>query len=266
MSTIISILCLILIGCGGGTSGTGGITVSGRVASTTNEPVTDAAVTVVETGQSTNTNSSGTFSLFASTQSNFNLLVETDDISSALPVTGIDSDVSSVEIDVSVDKENRTASTKKVEVKKKTSKDPMIDDSKKGSNDDSSNGSNKDDDKDNKKDDKGGNKDKGNNGSSSDDQDDDDNSNHSPGNNNSENNGNGNSCTKKDAEGIIAAISQTSITVSGITFVITSQTESRDEQESSALQSQFSVGDEVKVKGECNNSQLTAKRIEKEDE
>jgi hypothetical protein len=57
------LLIFLLTSCGGGTQGTGGVTVEGRIIDTANNPLSAITITSIESGNSTTSDSNGAFLL-----------------------------------------------------------------------------------------------------------------------------------------------------------------------------------------------------------
>lgn len=89
--TVILIFILALVGCaGGGTSGTGLEVVDGTVNLTTLSPLSDANVTVIETGDSGMTDQTGHFHIgLSGTTDVITLLVEKDELQVRVAVNGL---------------------------------------------------------------------------------------------------------------------------------------------------------------------------------
>lgn len=119
------IACLMFVGCGGGTTGTGGSSsdqFNGKILSVSGDPIVDAVVTVLETGDSTRSDSSGQFSLetevIADTAT---LLVTTLQTEVSVTVDELTTEAVVVEVSLEVDEVQNTATVKdkKVRPKKK---------------------------------------------------------------------------------------------------------------------------------------------------
>ncbi|MCB0320931.1 MAG: hypothetical protein KDD60_08390 [Bdellovibrionales bacterium] len=345
MRALFLILSLgLLIGCGGSTTGTGGVSVEGKVlvadAQGTVTPVSNAQVFVTETGDSAVSDANGNYVIVTDKRAAYTLLVEVEEFSATTTITDVPANVSKVKANLRLDRESNTVSGENVEFEREDSAESTDDNSSAGdssgsddsssngsedssssgssdrpSNDDSSSnsgssgnngsGSNDDRDDDDGTDDHSGSGDDNsgshNDDSSSDDDDGSDSGNsHDDSSDNSDddsdddsNSGSGNGdddsgddsddsdddsgddsdggdsggdmCDERDAQGSIVAVNSSSISVSGVTFTITSQTRIRDEDGNSISASDLEVGQKVKVQGDCQGSTLVAKDIRIDD-
>src|SRR4051812_114520 len=95
------ILFILSPGCGGGTTGTGGTGSDfvGRVLTETGGPVSDATITIAETGDSTNSDPAGDFNLQSNVEgTEATLLVETPKSHGEAKVDGLPGVPATVEI------------------------------------------------------------------------------------------------------------------------------------------------------------------------
>jgi len=101
---------LAMSGCGGGSEGTGTGTervVSGSVRSLDDLPVTDATVTILETGDSTVTDEAGNFQIQAATLPETILIeVESGDLTAQSTVANFDDQTEAIQVIVTVDSED----------------------------------------------------------------------------------------------------------------------------------------------------------------
>ena len=115
-------LFLFVCGCGGGTSGTGTgeRSFDGRVQSTDGTPVAGASVTIVETGESTITDTVGAFAILSDVAgTSIALLIEADTLSTTVQVEALDVPDTAVHVDVTVDEDSpqQSVSVKNLQVK-----------------------------------------------------------------------------------------------------------------------------------------------------
>ena len=95
-----------LIGCGGGSSGTGvpdsfvGKVLTGSVLDENSAPVSGADIKVVETGEETKTDNNGNFTLSTAAQGDISLTVGVGGVSSTLPISSDDASRSQLKITV----------------------------------------------------------------------------------------------------------------------------------------------------------------------
>ena len=109
---------LLLIGCGGGSSGTGVRTFDGRILTTQNDPLSGATVTVVQTGDSTVTDAQGFFSLDSEdTKSSVDFAIDASDVHTVVNVATIDPSSTSISLNVKVDKVKNSAQVQIVDVR-----------------------------------------------------------------------------------------------------------------------------------------------------
>lgn len=100
------LVLLLLVQCGGGSEGTGNVntkTLSGNVRMSDGEPLVDAEVTVQETGDSTTTDSVGSFLLQTETDASIlNLLIEKGALRASTTLSGLDEFTSNVKVDLTL--------------------------------------------------------------------------------------------------------------------------------------------------------------------
>lgn len=275
-------LCIILLlgflgGCGGGTQGTGGIAIEGRLLKTDGTGLPDTTVTVAQTGDSTTTDLNGSFSLTTTVVGDTSLLLENSTLSTEVAIGALSTNAASVRVTISVNEDDNSGAVDEIEIEER-------DDDREDGNGGSNSGSNDDDDDDDDSsssesndhdDDESEDNDDGSENEQEDDDGEDDyndgnessNSGNSGSNNGeSENNesGNGNpisSCDDEDPTGPISEVSTSSITVGGITFIINTETRIEDANEDPISVGALNTGLLVRVQGECENESLIAERI-----
>ena len=97
----------VIIGCSGGTRGTGGVDFTGRVVSLNNTPIADVTVLIPETGDSAVTDAAGEFNLSSDvTPGSVVLNVSTNNFSDDVVVTGVTDKTVRVSVTLKVDEEN----------------------------------------------------------------------------------------------------------------------------------------------------------------
>lgn len=116
---MVSAFIFVLAGCmGGGSSGTGTKTIEGQIQTPSDQPVSGAVVTVVETGESTVTNSEGEFVIESSASpGDVELEIKTPEVTTTVTVPATAADESSaVSVDLEVDQNQSTVTATNVEV------------------------------------------------------------------------------------------------------------------------------------------------------
>lgn len=114
---LLIILSMILISCGGGSEGTGTRTVAGVIKTVNSEPVTDARVTILQTGDFSITDSSGNFSIETEqTTGSLTLEIVTETFSVEAEVSEIEDEASSVSVEITVDPTSSTASISDIHI------------------------------------------------------------------------------------------------------------------------------------------------------
>lgn len=292
INSIVLLLLILCAGCGGSTSGTGGVTVEGRVVELNNSPLASAQITILESGESTKSDSEGNFKIVTPFSSAIKFLVEDSNISVQSIIENIPATAETVVVVITVNREDRSASSETKEIREREKDDKAEDDrgdddsgSDKGkggsgqsddvnnsnSGADDNNGNQVDKDGEGKgngsdgmsggssgnsggdhtNDDTGGGSDS--QGSSDDDQSDDGDSDSNEG-------------DEQKQEGKISAISSSSVTVNGSTFVVTPQSKYQDREGKKSSLSSFAVGMLVSVEGKIRNGVLELDKLEaKED-
>lgn len=174
---ILTGLVLLLSGCGGSTSGTGGITVSGRVLNESDAPIPGVTVTLLQTGAQTESAADGGFALISPVAGELDIKFESDAVNAQAKITSVPEDAERVTATFTVRENGQRVDAGDVQIRRKQ-RDPVRDDSDdddddsdddRGDSDDDSNGDDDSDDdsgKDEDGDDSSGNDD-------SDDNDDD---------------------------------------------------------------------------------------------
>lgn len=168
-STLIIVALTIIGGCGGGTRGTGGTEFTGKVLTTTGNPVEGATVSIPATGDSDLTDASGSFFFEASVAGDVDFQVQALGVSAAVTVSGIPAGASKVTVQFKVNSTAGTVDLDDVGIEND-------DDDSSGSDSDSDDDSNddSDDDSDSDDDDSNDDSDDDSNDDSDDDNDDSD--------------------------------------------------------------------------------------------
>ena len=120
---ILSCLTLILASCGGGSSGTGApdsfssAVIEGIVVDEVSQPIEGARVTVIETGDATETDVGGRFQLNVMEETDsVNLMVETDGISGNVAVSPIAEEGTRADVTIAVNRRTQVVGARNVEV------------------------------------------------------------------------------------------------------------------------------------------------------
>lgn len=119
LAHVVLLLC-ILCGCGGGSEGTGTeLTrkLAGQVATTEGNPVGEANITLLETGDSTTTDGRGFFTLgIPLATSDLTLEVLKDELRSSVVLQDIDSDATTIDVSLTVDEERNQITASSIQV------------------------------------------------------------------------------------------------------------------------------------------------------
>lgn len=118
---LLALLIVIAGGCGGGSEGTGtisgGRTLEGQILDVSDKPLTDASVTVLDTGDSTSTDSHGNFQIAApESQTEITLEVESGALKNSVTLTNIDPDASSIRVALTADPQRNTITATNLQV------------------------------------------------------------------------------------------------------------------------------------------------------
>jgi hypothetical protein len=272
------IITLSIFGCGGSTSGTGGVTVEGRIIELNNRPIEMAKITVVQSGESAVSDSQGNFSINTPFASTLELLIEENEFSVQSKIENIPDNIEAVVVEITVNRQARTTTTETKETRQREKDDDSTDDKSNGNgSSDKGEGSSSSA---HSSDDKGGSDDseesddKGQSGSNSSSEGDKEDSSKDSSSDNesgddldddsSDDNSNSSEGKEYQLEGLIAAISSSSVTVAGVTFVSTTNSEYRDADGRKTTLSAFTIGTRVKAKGKVRNSITELEKLEVE--
>ena len=262
----IILLLLTINGCGGGSRGTGDLTINGKAIQNDGTPLQQASISFGATGDSAITDSSGAFSIVTEAIDGVvEFIIESRGVTFITTGDALTGDIQEIEVELKVKFGENPIATQKVTIKKKRgekdqddSSNGDLDENDSDGSDNNNSGQNHDDNSDSSgKGQNDENSDKGeNNGSRPDDID-------SPGAGGGDNDdGNDEDNENEQVEAIrergeIQEISANSVTVNGITFIINNETRF-DKAESL---SDFEVGDQVEVEGELRDNVYYAERI-----
>lgn len=101
---ILLVITQLICGCGGGTTGTGGVgstEISGKVILQNGSPISGTSILILETGDSSITDSNGLFSIYSTVETTqLNIIVEKDDISSMINLPSIDTNIEKIELKI----------------------------------------------------------------------------------------------------------------------------------------------------------------------
>lgn len=258
------ILCVwTLLGCGGGSRGTGTLSIEGRVLSSRGEPISEATVINNETGESAVTSSMGEFLLELERLSGtVSFTVETPSFTvTSSGGSEITKDTEVIEVAITVDTSaQRPKASQTVKIKKEKSGSSSSASSSSSSKASSSSSSSSSNSSKSSGGSSSSSSDDSGNGDSDDDSGDDSSSSSSQGSSSSSSQGEDDNQEVK-VEGAIQGLTTSSLTVRETTFTVDSQT--RFEGKRSL--SEFSVGDEVEVRGRFRSGVLVADRIKFKD-
>ena len=248
--SLLAIFAVMIPGCGGGSRGTGTLTIEGRVLNTRGQAVQSADVTNLETGATTKTTSNGSFELVTESLSGeLSFLIDTG----AFEVTSrgggqISEDVERIKVNITL---NTTSAKPTAEQNITiTNRKPNNSSSSSSSNSSSSSSSSKSSSSSNSS----------SSSQSSDDDGDDDNSTSSSSSSSSSDDDNDDQ-TEVRVQGNIQNITANTITVKQTTFTVNNETEFDGYERLS----DFSVGEEVEIKGRFISEVLVAEEIKLED-
>lgn len=117
---LLTVLLVLLHGCGGGSAGTGGQRFDGEVVTRDGAPISNATVTITDTGDSAISDSNGRFSIDTDSVSGaVTFEIVSDDSSATTVVHDIPEDAVEIEVRIEFDKEQKEAKPTKVEIKKR---------------------------------------------------------------------------------------------------------------------------------------------------
>jgi hypothetical protein len=120
---IVLFLFFCLSSCGGGTSGTGGVTIDGKVLKPDGSAASEVGVIILESGDSTQTDGNGSFLFENQKRENLTLQFESGDSTAQTRVEGIPTDAKRIGVSCTFDEESSEARTDRVEVKERDDDD-----------------------------------------------------------------------------------------------------------------------------------------------
>ena len=104
---IVSILTFLVISCGGGTRGTGDLTIEGKLLDNSGSPVSGALITFTKTGDTSTTNNNGEFRLVTqSIEDDTEFLVETNSLELLSTGDRVTKDVETISVVIRLRNEN----------------------------------------------------------------------------------------------------------------------------------------------------------------
>jgi hypothetical protein len=127
---LIIFFCLALLGCGGGTRGTGGTDFTGKVADQESRPVVGISVTLLEAQQASTTDNNGEFKFNAAVSGDLTFRFNGQAAEGDVVVQGVPAAAKKVELEFEVRTDNRSVSLKKVVSENQDDDDSEEDESK----------------------------------------------------------------------------------------------------------------------------------------
>jgi hypothetical protein len=258
----------LLSGCGGSTSGTGGVTVRGQVVDTAGTPLANTTIVSLQSGDATSTDEQGQFELETSNGTTLEFEIEQVDSKINARVDGVPEKAVEIVVRLVVDRANNRARGEIVSVTEKDDRD------------DSSSGASSTPDDDTGSESSGSSSSSSSQSASNDDQDDDDNeessSNSSSGSEQDDSDSSaddGEDDTDEDDDederevsGQIRSIAGDTVVVNTTAFVVVPNTEFKPKEGRAPSLSSFSVGENVVAKGRMRNGVLTLEKLETDDD
>jgi hypothetical protein len=280
------VVAVLLAGCGGGTRGSGGQFYEGFVGDSGGKALSNVMVTLLASGDSATSDAQGRFVIETEGLAGaLDVMLEGDGFQATTTTAPVPADAKRVRLTltvVSVGQRPQVTST--VEVVERTEAEGDSgrgDDGDDDSRDDDDGGSDDDDDQDDSNgddgddvgDDDGRDDSNDDDGSSGGDDDQDDSSDDSSGGSSGSGGGSDGSDDdgaprdgdSKRAEGTISRLSSTSVTVSGVDFLLSSSSDLRDADGNPTSLSSFAVGQKVKARGRYQGGVLVLERLELDD-
>ena len=270
------ILAFVLCGlptCGGSSSGTGGITISGRVLESDGAAAENIQVTSVNSGDTTITDAAGDFAVISDQAAEQQLQFEDMGFSATAQIADVPTAAKSISANfrlqraenrvelenITVEESNSSSNSNSSSGSSSSSSSTDNSNSSSGSSSSSSSSS-------------GGNSSSSSGNSSSDDHGSssssssgavDDGSSSSSGAGQGGENEDG---ERVEEEGFLQSLTSAAVRVNDVIFVPTSATEYRDANENTSSLASFAVGDRVKARGEYVAGELILLRLEIDDE
>ncbi|MBX7138472.1 MAG: hypothetical protein K1X83_10860 [Oligoflexia bacterium] len=117
LAAAIVIFCSVVIGCGGGSKGTGAVDFVGRAVTLSGTGVSGAQITITSTGDSGTTDADGNFNISSAVEAgDVELLVDTDNFSATTVIPNVPGTAKVVRVTLEVDEENEEVSNRDVQV------------------------------------------------------------------------------------------------------------------------------------------------------
>ena len=113
------IMLLACSACSGGSRGTGGKDITGKVQNSASEPVVGAQVTILESGDSGVTDSNGSFAIVSPVSGTLTFLVETVDLNTQVALDNVPEGPAEIDLDIEVDEEDDSSEITRVDIKPK---------------------------------------------------------------------------------------------------------------------------------------------------
>lgn len=292
---IIALLLLVGIGCGGGTRGSGGQLYEGFIGDESLKALPGLSVTIVQSGDSATSDEEGRFTIqTTSLAGKLSLLVEGSNISTTIETAEVPADATRIKLTITIPSSGSSGASATIEVtERRPPKKPSTptgsgggsnrpnddspsdegeeddsNDDNEDSDDDADDGAedNSDDDdgdSDSNDDPNGGSSGGGSSDDGSGDSDgDDDDSGSSGGSGDGSGGDSPQDGDKRDVTGTISSISGSSITVTGLEFHVTDDSEFRDLEGKESSLGNFNVGVSVRARGVYQSGKILLERLE----
>lgn len=269
LSLIFMAIVLSLVGCGGGTSGTGGITISGQTLDQNSRPLQGVDVIALDTGNAAITDAEGRFVVVAARSvPNTTLSFEQGENKIPATIDSLPEDAELIEATFKVDFARRESAVSDVRIRRRGSDDNGAPNPSPSPTPDSNDNDDDEDDGDDDDDNSSSSSSRGGSSSSSGDDDDDDDS-------DDDDDDNGSSSSSSSGEeqgqeievrGVISAISSTAIVVNGVVFVPTPTSRYKNASGQSTTIQGIAVGQLCKAEGELIDGVVYLEKLEIEDE
>jgi hypothetical protein len=112
--TILSLLCAI--SCGGGSAGTGTVSLRGKLITPDNQPVAGAEIVIVETGESVVTSADGNFVIDTPTEREVQVEVRSEELTTTVALPPPVKEEARVGVELELDRENSRVEVREYEV------------------------------------------------------------------------------------------------------------------------------------------------------
>ena len=261
---VFGIVTIGIPGCGGSTSGTGGVTVEGRLVELNNVPLRAAQITILQSGESAVSDSQGNFTINTPFASAFELLIEDSGFTVQSKVENIPENAETLVIVITVNRKDRSATSETKEIRQRERDDSSSDDQSESEDDSDKEDGSSNDDKDDSNNGSGGSNNDDSSNDNSSNNGGKDNGDHNSGDDSSDDHSNPSDGKEYRQEGLISAITSTTVTVNGVTFVPTTKSEYRDRDGKKATLAMFVTGTRVRVQGKLRNGIIELDKLEAE--